>query len=218
MTLVRGDLKKLVNEFESFVKEEGKKPSVIGLCGGRSIVPFLEPLTSINISEGFRFFFVDERLVPIDHDLSNYKGLKVPFFDRVAHAEVFPFYYYEGVDMKSLLAEYQESFDHEGGRFDIVVLGAGEDGHVASLFPHQSVNTKEKGFFYVHDSPKDPKDRVSISPTQIEQARRAVVLFMGEGKKEALANFLDPTKTVNDCPAKLALSAGEVLVLTDIQE
>lgn len=120
--------------------------------------------------------------------------------------------------MKSLLAEYQESFDHEGGRFDIVVLGAGEDGHVASLFPHQSVNTKEKGFFYVHDSPKDPKDRVSISPTQIEQARRAVVLFMGEGKKEALANFLDPTKTVNDCPAKLALSAGEVLVLTDIQE
>ena len=218
MTLVRGDLKKLVKTFEDFVRQEGEKPSVIGLCGGRSIVPFLEPLASPDISTGFRFFFVDERLVPVDHELSNYQGLKAPFFDKIPHAEVFPFYYYDGVDQKALLAEYQESFNHEGGHFDIVVLGAGEDGHVASLFPNQSVNTKETGFFYVHDSPKEPKDRVSISPSQITGAKRAVVLFMGEGKKDALANFLNPAKTVNDCPAKLALSTGDVLVLTDIQE
>lgn len=218
MTIIRGEKDKLVNAFKSFFEKEKGKSSVIGMCGGRSIIPFLEPLKKEGFSNGFRYFFVDERLVAIDDDLSNYKGLKEVFFDQLEDSEVYPFYYYEMVEPKEILKEYQESFNEEGGKFDVVILGAGEDGHIASLFPFGSVNTKEEGFFYVYDSPKPPKERVSVSPDQIKSSSRGILLFMGDGKKEALANFLDPTKTVEECPAKLALEIPDLLVLTDIED
>lgn len=218
MRIIRGEKDKLVNAFKSFFEKEKGKASVIGMCGGRSIIPFLEPLKEKEFSNGFRYFFIDERLVSIDDDLSNYKGLKSVFFDSLEDVEVYPFYYYEMVEPHELLKEYQESFDEEGGKFDVVILGAGEDGHIASLFPFSSVNREDNGFFYVYDSPKPPKERVSASPSQIKSASRAVLLFMGEGKKQALANFLDPSKSIEECPAKLALEIRDLLVLTDIED
>lgn len=218
MTIIRGEKGKLVSAFKSFFEKEKGKSSVIGMCGGRSIIPFLDPLKEKGFSNGFRYFFIDERLVPIDDDLSNYKGLKGVFFDSLEDSEVYPFYFYNTVDPQELLKEYQESFDEEGGKFDVVILGAGEDGHIASLFPFGSVNSKEEGFFYVYDSPKPPKERISASPKQIESSSRGILLFMGEGKKEALVNFLDPAKTVEECPAKLALEISDLLVLTDIED
>lgn len=72
--------------------------------------------------------------------------------------------------------------------FDVVLLGVGEDAHVASLFPgHDEATTNEPGVVGVHESPKPPKQRVSLSRGLINTAREVWLIASGPGKAEAVA-------------------------------
>ena len=72
--------------------------------------------------------------------------------------------------------------------FDLVLLGMGEDGHTASLFPGQS-HPADELVHAVHDSPKPPPDRVSLSVASISSARTVLMLVTGAGKREALQRW-----------------------------
>lgn len=72
--------------------------------------------------------------------------------------------------------------------FDMVLLGMGEDGHTASLFPGQSHAENER-VHAVHDSPKPPPDRVSLSVATISSARAVLMLVTGAGKRDALRRW-----------------------------
>ncbi|MDQ6967294.1 MAG: 6-phosphogluconolactonase [Mariprofundaceae bacterium] len=68
---------------------------------------------------------------------------------------------------------------------DLVLLGMGEDGHTASLFPNNPA-LKDTGLAVpVFNSPKPPSDRVSMGYTALKAARKRVVMVTGEGKREA---------------------------------
>lgn len=69
--------------------------------------------------------------------------------------------------------------------FDLVLLGIGEDGHIASLFPGHSHPAGEL-VHAVHDSPKPPADRVSLSMGTLENSRHILFMVSGEGKAEAV--------------------------------
>lgn len=72
--------------------------------------------------------------------------------------------------------------------FDVVLLGVGEDAHVASLFPHHAgLEVKGPDVIGVHDSPKPPDQRVSMSFGLINTAREVWLLASGPGKAEAVA-------------------------------
>jgi len=73
--------------------------------------------------------------------------------------------------------------------FDLVLLGMGEDGHTASLFPGQA--WPQAAVIAVHDAPKPPPDRVSLSPAALQACRQMLVLVSGEGKREALHAWRD---------------------------
>jgi 6-phosphogluconolactonase len=98
------------------------------------------------------------------------------------------------------------------------VVGVGEDGHIAGLFPHHPA-LAEKGevFVYFHDSPKPPADRMSASAPLITGAELSVVLLFGEGKRAAWNAFNDNSVAVEACPSKLARKAKECLVVTDLE-
>jgi 6-phosphogluconolactonase len=200
---------------------------VIGVCGGRSIVgllqeiklhsaPFAELWTKIH------FFFVDERIVPLDHPDSNYNLLNKNFFTALfdehllTPEQLHPF----PVDSKEEdrgMKQYSDEFFSCTKAFDIALLSAGEDGHVASLFPHHpAIRSAEPGFLLVEQSPKPPADRMSASKTLLSRAGTAVVIFSGGAKRQAFLNFQNDRLTIEDCPAKLVHAAAETIILSDI--
>jgi 6-phosphogluconolactonase len=92
--------------------------------------------------------------------------------------------------------------EHGQGAFDVVILGVGPDGHVASLFPnHDAQRTTGTPAVAVHDSPKPPPDRVSLTFECLARAREIWFLVAGADKAEAVAAALKPDTDRWDVPA-----------------
>jgi 6-phosphogluconolactonase len=95
---------------------------------------------------------------------------------------------------------------------DVALLGLGEDGHTASLFPGHPALHAGGVAVPVHDAPKPPPDRVSLTLEKLNASRRIVLLVAGAGKAEALARVLDgPDEST---PASL-LDRGKLEVIAD---
>ena len=82
-------------------------------------------------------------------------------------------------------ARYSERLT--GADFDLTLLGMGEDGHTASLFPGQA--WEDGDVIAVHDAPKSPPERVSLSADRLSRSRRVWFLVTGEEKREAVARW-----------------------------
>lgn len=85
-------------------------------------------------------------------------------------------------------ALYEQALrEHGGGMFDVMVLGVGPDGHVASLFPHHPAAASTDGIaIAVHDSPKPPPTRVSLTRECLERSREVWFLVSGADKADAV--------------------------------
>ena len=100
------------------------------------------------------------------------------------------------------------------------MLGVGEDGHVASIFPnHQSVATSDFGYIKVTKAPKPPSDRVSITPSVILFAKTIFLFFIGKSKRQAYDEFLYINTKLEDCPAKITLEskADKIYIYQDVK-
>lgn len=88
---------------------------------------------------------------------------------------------------------------------DLVILGVGEDGHTASLFPGSfTVREAERRVVYVDDAPKPPPQRWSLSPRSLEDARSLVTIVRGAAKADAVARALEGPWDPVPTPAQLA--------------
>lgn len=84
---------------------------------------------------------------------------------------------------------YAQQYAEQGApAFDVLMLGLGPDGHVASLFPgHSGYGVTGENVIAVHDSPKPPPNRVSLTLETINAARQVWVVASGAGKADAVA-------------------------------
>jgi 6-phosphogluconolactonase len=86
-------------------------------------------------------------------------------------------------------AEHYAALLETSGGLDIVLLGMGEDGHTASLFPGNAALDDLRSAVPVYDAPKAPSERISIGLTVLKNAGECIVLATGDNKREALARI-----------------------------
>jgi len=145
------------------------------------------------------FFWADERCVPPDDAESNFaiaqKFLFAPL--KIADAQIHRIRGEDSPEAAAKAASTEISKIaplNENGQpvLDLIFLGVGEDGHVASLFPGEpDVLISDKAIYRaVKNSPKPPPNRITLGYTVITVARQVWVLVSGTGKEAALRESL----------------------------
>jgi 6-phosphogluconolactonase len=155
------------------------------LAGGTTPRRCYEILAGLEVEWGrVTVLFGDERCVPAGHPDSNYRMAREALLDQVAPATVHRMPAELGPEKGA--AEYERVVAGLAP-LDLVVLGVGEDGHTASLFPgHEALNAKGWAVG-VRNSPKPPPERVTLTLQALRGARRVLILATGAGKAQAVS-------------------------------
>ena len=176
----------------------------IALPGGRTPAACLKLIAESNIPWGkIDWYLGDERCLPIGDEERNDIMIRQNLFSHAVEEENNFFPIPAELGAEKAAEDYSEiinGFDI----FDIVILGMGEDGHTASLFPDNSaLNDTSNSVVPVHNAPKPPEDRVSLSLKTLSDAKLRIVLAAGSDKKTALdqikAGEKLPINCVGDC-------------------
>ncbi len=202
------------------------RPHCVALSGGRIALKFFTSVVAQTrareISLGLvHFFWADERCVPPDDAESNFRAAHELLFAplRINDAQIHRIHGEDSPEIAAQKATMDISHvapKNSAGQpvLDLIFLGMGEDGHVASLFPGKIEGKNSKEIFCaVKNSPKPPPDRVSLSYATIAAAREVWVLASGAGKETALRESLLPDgKTPL---AKVIQSRPQTKIFTD---
>jgi 6-phosphogluconolactonase len=161
----------------------------IALAGGNTPRSVYEELVSSGLSwDRVHVFFGDERCVAPDHPDSNFRMASVALLDRV-HAPHVHRLHGEWADREGAAAAYAAELPDA---LDVILLGMGEDGHTASLFPgHDWSRPTGRKVIAVSGAPKPPPFRLSVTPDAIWAARARLVLAVGKGKAEQVRLALE---------------------------
>ena len=148
------------------------------------------------------FFFGDERAVPPGDPQSNYCMARESLLDVVpiplnqVHRMLA-----ERPDREAAADEYARLLPE---LLDLIILGVGEDGHTASLFPGSSALKEGVRKVVAVVGPKAPLHRLTVTPLVIAAAVNKIVLVSGSGKAGAVAQALEGPQNPDACPAQLA--------------
>jgi 6-phosphogluconolactonase len=157
-------------------------------------------------------FFGDERAVPPDHPESNFRMAHQTLLSKVAipgdnvyrmRGEIDP---HEAAKEYGLMLKEKFGDGGSGGGLDLVLLGMGEDGHTASIFPatpavdetHHRVVAN-----YVEKSTTGKSWRITMTAPFINRARQVIVMVTGASKAKVLAEALEGERDVNRLPVQL---------------
>ena len=156
----------------------------LALTGGSTPRRIYEILAGMDLEWGrVSVLFGDERCVSPNDPESNYRMARETLLSRVDPGAVLRIAGELGAEEAASL------YDAAVGRLqplDLVLLGVGEDGHCASLFPGHPALAAPGWAVAVHGAPKPPPDRVSLTLGALRNARRVIFLVTGAGKAEAL--------------------------------
>ena len=181
------------------------------LTGGRSaaLVYAEWALSGHFPPQGTILFFGDERCVEPDHSDSNY-GLTVrTLFPNGLPREI-EIHRMEGErdDLEMAARDYEACFPRT---IDILLLGVGSDGHIASLFPGSSAFSETDRLVVPVTGSSAPHDRLTITPSVVTGAQHIFLLAPGEEKGRVLAEALREPYDIQSLPVRLTLNGTWLL-------
>jgi 6-phosphogluconolactonase len=167
-----------------------------------------------------RFFFGDERCVPPDHERSNYRMARETLFDPLKIPPRHVLRMKGEREPPRAAREYEESirrgFSGRPARFDLVLLGLGDDGHTASLFPSTAALAERRRLVAANYVPKFSEWRLTLTYPALNAARRVIFLVSGLEKATAAARILNKQRGYQDLPASaVSPRRGAVLWILD---
>ena len=205
------------------------KTQCVALSGGRITQEFFSATvagakTRKTPFDCVQFFWADERCVPPDDPASNFKMANDLLFAPLAIAAE-KIHRLRGEDLPTVavnlavaeLCGIAEKNQKQQPILDLIFLGMGEDGHIASLFPHafEKLMDTYVPFLVVENSPKPPPTRISLSYQAIIAAKNIWILISGAGKAAALRESLSST---GQTPFACVMAAHPVKIFSDINE
>ncbi len=209
-TLAQQVAEALVSRLVS-IQAEGRVPSVVltgGTIAGAIYRKAAELATDSVDWMRVDFFWGDERYVSADSSDRNDRDAELGLLDLVgadpARVHAMPARDEAHTDVAVAAASYAELVRaHPGGRFDLVLLGVGPDGHVASLFPGSpQLEVDDDIAVPVTDSPKPPSERITLTFPTLNRAAEVWFLVSGAEKADAVARALAESGTVAETPAR----------------
>lgn len=204
-SLARRAAERIVEIVRAAVAERGR--CAVALAGGATPRATYEVLGTSALAaavpwDAVSWYFGDERAVAPDHPESNYRAATEALFANRPEALERVYRMPAEAALLELAARaYGELLPDP---LDLILLGLGEDGHTASLFPGSAVLGERSARVAVVTGPKPPNPRLTVTPPVIETARAVLVLVSGAGKAEALARALEGPLDVTAVPAQLA--------------
>ncbi|OGU22746.1 MAG: 6-phosphogluconolactonase [Hydrogenophilales bacterium RIFOXYD1_FULL_62_11] len=183
--LVAGLSDALCVEAESAIAARGVFNLV--LAGGTTPLALYRALARQQAGDArWRIWYGDERCLPLDHPERNSRMIEAAWLAA------------SGIPTENRRPIPAELGSHDAATvytgwlsdvadFDVVLLGMGEDGHTASLFPGHDWNGAD--VLAVHDAPKPPPERVSLSAQRLSRSQCVWFVITGAGKREALVRW-----------------------------
>jgi 6-phosphogluconolactonase len=218
--LIEATLTLMVARIRSAIDE--RQSCSIALSGGSTPQPLYAALAHADLPwDRIHIYWGDERYVPAEHPDSNYGMTKRVWLDLapIPAANIHPFPT-EIAPPQLAADEYERqlrsNFGLEAGSipvFDIILLGMGDDGHTASLFPHTAALSVLDRLVTVGD--KDGQPRLTFTFPLINRARSVIFLISGASKQAALAEIFAPTGDDTAYPSRGVRPQGELLWLLD---
>ncbi len=211
------------DKFSSYLDDLSEKDKIyIWLSWWSSLNSFYEKIAkdfhsiSNNIREKICFLFLDERIVPLDNEDSNYYQVNKTFLEKLKKENLISEDQIIKIDYNS--EDIAKDYSQKVWKIDIALFWAWPDAHIASLFPnHELLDSNKTSYLQINNSPKPPSKRITISPEMIKNIDFAFLFFIWESKKDAFDKFLDENLTYKDCPAKLLKNANKSLIFSDIE-
>jgi 6-phosphogluconolactonase len=168
-----------------------RAPRTLGLTGGSTPTRLYEILAP-SIPAQMVFFLVDERYVPREHPRSNAAMIERTLFAGDVPADRWLAFDTSLNDPAATARAFESEWSRlEVGTPDIVLLGCGDDGHTASLFPDTAVLEVDDRVASEVFVPQQNEWRVTITKKVIREAALRIVLASGESKREVIQALKD---------------------------
>jgi 6-phosphogluconolactonase len=215
---VKGLADYFVQTVNTSIKEKGR--CAVVLPGGNSPKKLYELLASPDYSrqidwDKVYFFFGDERYVPFNDPENNGNMVKKALFEPLMIPDANIFYINTAVPPEESAKKYSQRilsyFKNNPVRFNLILLGLGDNAHTASLFPHTPVLKEKKALVSAVHIKELSSSRITMTAALINEAHAIAFLVYGEAKAIAVHNVLEGEKDFETYPAQLIIPEEGVL-------
>ena len=197
--------KKFIELANQAISERGR--FLVSLSGGSTPMKLYEKLANETLDwSRVHFFWGDERCVPVDDPGNTYGSMRGILFNKIGTTNI------HRVESELEPASAAQAYAHtlsgfadapfDFPRFDLVLLGMGDDGHTASLFPGSPVDIETSTIAVTAHYQDRPANRVSLTSKVFNQAREIWFLVTGAGKAETLRRVINGERNLEQLPAQ----------------